>query len=140
MRPQLKSLCLLAGAALLFCGCAGADRRLGRGLNNLTEPIRMGELRREYEQAAIFTGADSRTVGLVRGIHRTVKRTVIGAFEVVTFPLGGDPIMKPVGPVYPDSYKPRLPAASSLQTDNNLGFSGGDVAPTLPGSRFRVFE
>jgi hypothetical protein len=65
---------------------------------------------------------------------------VIGAFEVVTFPLGGDPIMKPVGPVYPDSYKPRLPAASSLQTDNNLGFSGGDVAPTLPGSRFRVFE
>jgi putative exosortase-associated protein (TIGR04073 family) len=140
MRLQVKSLFLLAAAAFAFTGCANAERKLGRGINNLFEPIRLGEARREYEQAAVFEGADSRTTGVVKGIHRTVKRTLIGAFEVVTFPIPSEPIMKPVGPVYPDSYKPRLPAASSLQTDNNLGFSGGDVVPIVPGSRFRIFE
>jgi hypothetical protein len=25
-------------------------------------------------------------------------------------------------------------------TDTNLGFSGGDVAPFIPGSRFRIFD
>jgi hypothetical protein len=27
-----------------------------------------------------------------------------------------------------------------FETDINLGFSGGDVAPIIPGSRFRIFD
>jgi hypothetical protein len=43
-------------------------------------------------------------------------------------------------PVYPDNYTPDLVEDSTIATDTNLGFSGGDVMPFLPGSRFRVFD
>ena len=43
-------------------------------------------------------------------------------------------------PVYPDSYKPGLIASPTYATDSALGFSGGDVAPMVPGSRFRIFD
>jgi hypothetical protein len=43
-------------------------------------------------------------------------------------------------PVYPDSYTPNLVEDSSFATDTNLGFSGGDVNPLMPGSRFRIFD
>jgi len=45
-----------------------------------------------------------------------------------------------VNPVYPDSYKPHLLADPTFGPDNSLGFSGGDVAPIIPGSRFRIFD
>jgi hypothetical protein len=44
------------------------------------------------------------------------------------------------GPVYPDSYKPGLVSDSLFDTDTYTGFSGGDVAPFIPGSRFSVFD
>ena len=43
-------------------------------------------------------------------------------------------------PVYPDSYTPTLVEDPLFSTDANLGFSGGDIAPFVPGSRFRVFD
>jgi hypothetical protein len=42
--------------------------------------------------------------------------------------------------VYPDSYKPRLLSDSTFDTDTSLGFSGGDVMPFVPGSRFHIFD
>ena len=51
-----------------------------------------------------------------------------------------DPIFLPEQPVYPDSYTPNLIADPSFGPDASLGFSGGDVAPFIPGSRFRVFD
>ena len=43
-------------------------------------------------------------------------------------------------PVYPDSYRPGLIEDSTFATDTMLGFSGGDIAPFVPGSRFKVFD
>ncbi len=43
-------------------------------------------------------------------------------------------------PVYPDNYKPDLIADSMFATDTTFGYSGGDVAPMIPGSRFKVFD
>ena len=45
-----------------------------------------------------------------------------------------------VDPIYPDSYKPHLLADPTFGPDTALGFSGGDVAPIFPGSRFRIFD
>ena len=47
----------------------------------------------------------------------------------------------PKGTPYPDSYQPG-PALRSrcFDTDTYIGFSGGDVAPFVPGSRFSVFD
>jgi putative exosortase-associated protein (TIGR04073 family) len=140
MRPT-KSLFALAGIAVLLSGCASAEKKLGRGLNNLTEPFRMGELQRSYEQSYLTDGADvAGSRGVIHGINRTIGRTAVGAFEVVTFPIPSEPYFTPEHPVYPDSYKPGVLDSSTLHTDTNLGFDGnGDIAPMFPGSRFRVF-
>jgi putative exosortase-associated protein (TIGR04073 family) len=125
------SLLAVAGLAAVFTsGCAGPEQKLGRGMNNLFEPARLGEMRRSIEQTAIFESPGAGyTVGAVRGFDRSVARTALGAFEVATFPLPPyDPqftsYLKPA-PAFPDTY---------------MGFSGGDVAPFLIGSRFRVFD
>ena len=80
----------------------------------------------------------------MRGINCTLARTGVGIYEVVTAPFPPyDPVwtgyLSP-NPVYPDSYTPNLVEDSTFATDTNLGFSGGDVMPFLPGSRFRIFD
>lgn len=132
-------------------GCAGPEQKLGRGMNNLTEVFRLGEIRRSMEDSALWEGSDAAyTRGFLKGFNRTMARTVVGAFEVLTFPFPGyEPYLKPgneffpditVDPVYPDSYKPHMLADPAFSPDANLGFSGGDVAPFAPGSRFRIFD
>ncbi|MEI6355657.1 MAG: hypothetical protein WCP53_00995, partial [Verrucomicrobiota bacterium] len=75
MRPT-KSLYALAGLAVLLTGCASAEKKLGRGLNNLSEPFRMGELTRSYEQSYLWDGSDvAGSRGLIHGINRTIGRT-----------------------------------------------------------------
>jgi len=126
----------------------------------------MGELRRSYEQTALWDGpAQAGTTGMIRGVNRTIARTAIGAYEVLTFPFPSydplfteghagiypDPSVRNLkdtfggmtlaeDPVYPDSYGPGFPSGSILATDTSLGFSGGDAAPMSPGSRFRIFD
>jgi hypothetical protein len=43
-------------------------------------------------------------------------------------------------PVFPESYKPGLVSDALFDTDTYTGFSGGDVAPWFPGSRFSIFN
>ena len=141
MRIGLKQFSLLVGVVALASGCASAERKLGRGLNNLTEPLRLGEFGRSYEQAYLWDGADASTsVGVIKGINRTIGRTIVGAVEVATFPIPSEPYFKPTHPVYPDVYKPNVLDSSSIQADKAIGFDSGDVAPFLPGSRFSIFE
>lgn len=138
---RLKNLLpAFAGAAVLLTGCTSAENKLGRGINNFTEPFRMGELQRSYEQSYLWNGTDvAGTTGIIHGINRTIGRTVVGAVEIVTFPIPSEPYFKPTNPVYPDSYTPGPLSTSTLGTDTNLGFdSVGDIAPMFPGSRFRV--
>jgi putative exosortase-associated protein (TIGR04073 family) len=145
MSKSLPLLALAAAVGLMATGCANTEAKFGRGMSNLSEPLRMGELRRSMEQTAITDGPDTAYgAGFIKGLNRTLARTGVGVFEVVTAPLPPyDPIwtsyLNPK-PVYPDSYKPTLIEDSSFATDTNLGFSGGDIAPFMPGSRFRIFD
>lgn len=110
MLKPIAYLSLLA-VPLLVAGCAGPERKLGRGINNLTEFARFGEISRSVEQTTLWEGsAKGRTTGVIRGFNRSVARTFLGAAEVATFyapwPKNGewsyDPVFTPDGPLYPD--------------------------------------
>ena len=136
---------LLALAALFTSGCAGPEQKFGRGMSNTFEIVRAGEMRRSIEQTAVFESPSAGyTAGAVSGLNRTLARTGLGIYEIVTAPF---PPYHPIwtsylspGPVYPESYKPGLISDSMFDTDTYTGFSGGEVAPFVPGSRFRVFD
>ena len=142
MRIKFGWLSAVTVAGLFLSGCAGPERKLGRGINNVTEFARMGEIRRSMEQTALWDNTDAAyTTGVIRGINRSLARTAVGAYEIITFPIPTyDPIFLPENPVYPDSYQPALIADPTFGPDAALGFSGGDVAPMVPGSRFRIFD
>jgi putative exosortase-associated protein (TIGR04073 family) len=145
MRKTLPLLSVLGLAAIFASGCANVENKFGRGMANTFEIVRGGEFRRSVEQTGLFDGPDTAyTTGFVHGLNRSLARTGIGVYEVVTAPF---PPYHPVftdqfapGPVYPDNYTPGLVADSMFATDTELGYSGGDVLPFLPGCRFRVFD
>lgn len=135
-------LALFTVVAFFSSGCAGPEQKLGRGLLNVTEFARMGEIRRSMEQTSLWGEPQTTfTTGFIHGFNRSVARTAVGLYEVVTFPIPKyDPIYSPEYPVYPDSYKPKLIEDPMFGPDGALGFSGGDVAPMIMGSRFRIFD
>ena len=145
MRKTFSLIILAAVAAGLASGCAKIERKLGRGMSNTAEIVRGGEFRRTMEQTGLFYSPDyTYSVGFIRGVNRTLARTGIGVYEMVTAPL---PPYGPVltdyfepWPVYPDNYRPGLIADSMFATDSAIGFSGGEVLPFVPGSRFRIFD
>jgi putative exosortase-associated protein (TIGR04073 family) len=145
MRNAISILTVGALAVLFTSGCAGPEQKLGRGMSNFYEGVRLGEMRRSIEQTGVFDSTDAAyTTGFVRGFDRSMARTGIGFYEILTFPI---PPYHPIatkylspGPAYPDSYKPGLPDDPLFNTDTYVGFSGGDVAPFFPGSRFSVFD
>ncbi len=148
-----KNISLLGAAllvAVLVSGCAGPGQKLGRGLNNFYEPIRLADMRHSIEQTVVYDSPNaSYPLGVVRGLGKTVARAGVGLYEIITAPIpnGRDGDYGPVmtnyltpKPAYPDSYKPGLFEDSVFATDTSIGFSGGDIAPYIPGSRFRVFD
>jgi len=154
MRNKAVYFLSLIAVVGLVAGCAGPEEKLGRGMNNLVEFARMGEIRRAMEQGAIFDtpGHGGITTGVLHGINRSFARTGAGLYEVLTFPIPngrygnydpiffGEGLLRSPDPVYPDSYKPDWIADGMLSPDTSLGFAGGDIAPWSPGSRFRVFD
>jgi putative exosortase-associated protein (TIGR04073 family) len=145
MRTHLSFFAAIAAIAALASGCANVEKKFGRGMSNTFEIVRMGELRRSMEQSSLFESPDvGRTTGFVTGMNRSLARTGIGIYEMVTAPLPPyGPVftdyLKPY-PVYPDNYTPGMASGPMYDTDTYIGFSGGDVAPNFPGSRFRVFD
>jgi putative exosortase-associated protein (TIGR04073 family) len=145
MRNALSFLSMVALAALFTSGCAGPEAKLGRGVSNFAEVARGGEWRQSVEQTAVFESPEAGyTVGFVRGFDRSMARTGVGLYEVVTFPF---PPYHPIftkyltpDPGYPDNYRPGLVSDSLFDTDTYVGLGGGDVAPIIPGSRFKVFD
>ena len=145
MRKSLSLLGAVAVVALLATGCAGPEKKFGRGLNNIGEVVRWGETRRGIEQAGIWEGPHAaHGRGLMSGLNHSLVRIGTGIYEIATFPIPSyDPIFtnyQTPTPGYPDSYKPGLPADPLYATDTALGFSGGDIAPIVPGSRFAIFR
>ena len=162
---RIPASLLAIALVLILCGCAGPERKFGRGVNNMTELVRGGEMRRCMAQTALWDGPDAAyTAGFIRGLNRSLTRTGIGIYEVITAPIppygphlastnrlypdfavrnrkpGWGGMVLPENPVYPDAYHPALLSDSIFATDTSLGFSGGDVAPMVPGSRFHIFD
>jgi putative exosortase-associated protein (TIGR04073 family) len=145
MRNVIPYLVVAALAALFTSGCAGPEQKLGRGFSNTYEIVRMGEMRRSIEQTAIFDSpGEGYTAGVIHGFDRSLARTGLGLYEIATAPL---PPYHPIftkyfdsNPVFPANYKPGLYSDSMFDTDTHVGFSGGDVAPWFPGSRFSIFD
>jgi putative exosortase-associated protein (TIGR04073 family) len=145
MRNKLAIILLSPALLIGIIGCANTEQKFGRGMNNTFEIVRGGEFRRTMEQSSLFEGTDSAlTTGFIRGINRTLARTGIGLYEVVTAPF---PPYHPVftdylapGPVYPDNFVPGMMEDSMTATDTRLGFSGGTILPIIPGNRFRVYD
>ena len=145
------SISVLAATLLAsLTGCAtnpgpGPEEKLGRGLRDTWEVARLGEMRKSVEQSEVFDSpSDAFNLGVIRGFDHTVARVGLGVAEVVTFPF---PPYEPVWTSYvkpgydgPESYKPGLYSDAMFDTDTYTGFSGGDVAPFVPGSRFKIFD
>jgi putative exosortase-associated protein (TIGR04073 family) len=148
MRNVSSLLGLAALLGLLTAGCASQEQRLGDGVVNITEFTRLGAMQQSFEQTSVFDSPEAgATTGVIHGFDQSVYRTFVGAYQIVTFPAGSsltDTSFEqknfPKGAAYPDSYRPGLPYSSALQTDTYFGFSGGDVAPFIPGNRFSIFE
>jgi putative exosortase-associated protein (TIGR04073 family) len=145
MRYKLSLLALLFVAGAFLTGCAKSQAKFGRGMSNTMEVVRLGEWRRTMEQTALFSGPDKGySSGMVTGLSRSLARTGVGVYEMVTAPFPPyDPVLTDYlapTPPYPDNYKPNLLEDSLFATDANLGFSGGDINPVIPGSRFRIFD
>jgi putative exosortase-associated protein (TIGR04073 family) len=145
MRNKISLLVLLPLTAALVAGCANTERKLGRGMENSYEIVRLGEARRTVEQTSLFDGPSiGYTTGVIRGFNRTLARTGVGFYEIVTAPFPPyDPVLTDYlapHPVFPDNYTPSLIEDPEFSTDTNIGFSGGDIAPFVPGSRFRIFD
>ncbi len=144
MRKTLPFLAALV-VVVLTSGCANVEQKFSRGCSNMTEFARLGEIRRSMEQTALFDEPGHHyTLGFVTGFNKSLVRTGVGVYEVVTCPLPPyDPVLTDYitpSPVYPDNYTPGIIAGSTFETDTHMGFSGGDVAPFIPGSRFKVFD
>ena len=155
---RIATLLALVAAVALTTGCAGPEKKLGRGLLNVTEIARLGEIRRSMEQTHLWENTDAAyTTGLIRGIHRTLARTAIGVYEIITFPI---PSYEPIGvakdpiypdqnvrnrtypfggmalseyPTYPDSYKPGVISDSIFSRPHSLAIpsplpAGGSVS------------
>jgi putative exosortase-associated protein (TIGR04073 family) len=145
MRNTISLLAVLVVAGFLSSGCQNVERKFGRGMNNTFEIVRGGEFRRSIEQTALFESADSAYgYGFVHGVNRTLARTGIGIYEIVTAPF---PPYGPVftdhfapGPVRPDNFNPSFVAGTMSATDTYIGFSGGSVAPYVPANRFQIFD
>jgi len=144
MRNVLSFAAVIALAALFGTGCAGPEQKLGRGIDNTMELIRFGEMRRSIEQTEVFDPGTGFTTGALVGFDRSMARTGLGLYEVVTCPI---PPYRPVMtnylsamPKYPESYKPGRLSDRIFDTDTYSGYSGGDVSPIVHGSRFSIFD
>jgi len=145
MRNIFPFLATLVIAAAVSSGCSSAEKKLGRGVSNMTEFARLGEMRRSIEQTGLFDQPGGHyATGFIRGLNKSLARTGVGIYEVVTAPFPPyDPVFTDYlspNPGYPDNYRPDLIDDSLFATDTDMGFSGGDVAPYIPGSRFKVFN
>lgn len=143
MQKIFPFLALAVIAATFTSGCAGPEEKLGRGIRNTCEIVRLGGLRTSMEQTAVWnTPAEACTTGVIKGVDLSLARTGLGVYEVITFPI---PPYHPIWtkyvtplPTYPDNYTHHLPAGPLYETDQYIGFNGGTSFGFVPGCQFDV--
>src|SRR2546426_986312 len=138
MRQAVSLLTLAALAAVV--GCAGPEQKFGRGVNNFSELVRGSEMRRSLEQTMIWDGPTQGPAGFAHGLTRTMARTGIGLYEIVTAPIPPyGPLLTPGSRLYPDaSMRTRKSPWGGLElpeypvhADNEwLGFRSGRLFET----------
>jgi len=83
-------------------GAAGAWEKAGRGLGNLTLGFLVEWPKTVVLESEAHGPAFGLTVGLIKGMGLGVGRTLVGVYELVTFPLpnGSDygPVLEPGSP------------------------------------------
>ena len=144
MRIPIAAL-LTVTLLCLASGCAKPEQKFGRGVRNMTEFAHLGEMQYSVQQAGLFNTTDyAYTTGMAKGFAKSLTRTVVGVYEVITFPF---PPYTPVltnyisaAPVYPAGHNDGLPADPIFEPDTYLGFSGGVTAPMVPGNKFMIFD
>ena len=144
MRNAIFLLAVVALTAVFTSGCAGPEEKLGRGANKFMKSSAWAKCAAPSNSRPCSIRRVTVMPRRVRGIDRSLTRVGMGVFEVATFPL------PPYGPVltkyfspepaFPASYKPQRVSDALFDTDTYTGFSGGDVMPFLPGSRFSIFD
>lgn len=154
MRKSLPFLVAVVATAVLT-GCKGPEQKLARGFSNTFEVVRWGDMRHSVEENAVFSSPDvNYSYGAIHGFDQSITRIGLGIVEIVTFPIPNPPHGNsqdwnykpmatsyiPASPQYPESYKPGIISGSTFDTDTYTGFSGGDIAPFVPGSKFRIFD
>ena len=127
----------------VFTGCAGTEEKMGRGIRNTTEVVRLGDMRTSVEQTSVWRSPEEGcTVGVVRGFDHSLERTGLGIVEIITAPFPPyHPIFTkyiPAQPGHPDSYTGGLPDDPLFHSDHYVGFSGGLEGDFVPGSQFDV--
>ena len=79
MRKTSSIFISLVTISLIGAGCMGPgpEGKLGRGINNMGELTRMGEISRSIEQTAIFSPSPevAYTTGFIHGFNRSLCRT-----------------------------------------------------------------
>ena len=96
MRNIFPFLGTLVIAAVLSSGCSSTEKKLGRGMSNMTEFVRLGEIQRSVEQTALFDQPGGHyATGFVRGFAKSVARTGVGVYEVVRSCLDQLPLAQP---------------------------------------------
>jgi putative exosortase-associated protein (TIGR04073 family) len=144
MRKLFFLFAAVAGVAGLT-GCQGPEQKLSRGVSNTFEVVRWGDMRRSVEQSAVFSSPDvNYSYGYIHGFDQSMKRIGLGIYEIATFPIPSyKPILTayvPAKPQYPDNYKPGIVGGTTFDTDTYTGYTGGDIAPYVPGCRFNVLD
>ena len=83
MRNIFSFLATLVIAGALSSGCTSAEKKLGRGMSNMGEVVRLGEMRRSIEQTTLFEQPGGHyATGFFHGLTRTFARTGVGVYEV----------------------------------------------------------
>src|SRR6267378_8643758 len=73
MRNPASFLGAVLLVGVLASGCAGPEKKFGRGMNNLLEIVRMGDMRRTMEQTALFESSDTAYgKGFISGLNRSL--------------------------------------------------------------------
>jgi len=141
MRNVFSVLALFAILAITASGCAGPEEKLGRGIRNTCEIVRLSGLRTSMEQTTVWDSpAEGATTGVVKGIDLSLARTGVGIYEVITFPF---PPYHPVAtkylsplPTYPDNCKPGIPNDPLYDANHYIGYQTGVTFGFVPGNQF----
>ncbi len=85
---RIVTLSLVAAATLVFAGCSGPEKKLGRGISNMTA-LAGGDISRSVEQTTLWDGPNTGSTGFISGLATSTSEGVSdGISTAATFEQG----------------------------------------------------